>query len=465
MVLPRPAFVTSDGAVASAEAVADPRRRRRLTAGDIRLALVAADAIAVIVAIAVAFRTDAALPVSSKFVLVVVVLGAASLSRLYRRADLMLTSGTLEETRGLLQVVTVAMLAVALMTEGGAELIDTVMFGGALLITLLAFRAQVRRITRSISAAERTVVVGQPERFDTFRRHLAAAQASTEVTAWLDIAHVGDTLADVQAIVDRHDAERVIVLADEPALHAAHVARRARKAGATVTVAPYVAASLGPDVMTELVGGSLTFTAGSSTLTSGQRALKRTVDLVGASLLILFMAPVLAAVALAVKVTSAGPILFWQTRVGKNGRRFRIAKFRTMVADAERLKDDLRMHNEADGIFKMAADPRITRIGRWLRRSSLDELPQLLNVIRGDMSLVGPRPLVRDEDAKVEGWQRDRLGLPPGMTGPWQIMGSARIPLRDMVLLDYHYVSNWSVWSDVRILLRTATFVVCGRGL
>jgi lipopolysaccharide/colanic/teichoic acid biosynthesis glycosyltransferase len=136
-----------------------------------------------------------------------------------------------------------------------------------------------------------------------------------------------------------------------------------------------------------------------------------------------------------------------------------------MVHDAEERKETLRPLNEAQGLFKIADDPRITRVGRFLRRTSLDELPQLVNVWRGEMSLVGPRPLVVDEDAKVRGLDRHRLHLTPGMTGHWQILGSARLPMQEMVGIDYLYVANWSLWTDVKILLRTIPYVLASRGM
>jgi lipopolysaccharide/colanic/teichoic acid biosynthesis glycosyltransferase len=136
-----------------------------------------------------------------------------------------------------------------------------------------------------------------------------------------------------------------------------------------------------------------------------------------------------------------------------------------MVVGADRLKDDLRAHNEAgDGFFKITADPRITRVGRVLRRTSLDELPQLLNVLRGEMSLVGPRPLVTDEDARIEGLARQRLHLTPGMTGHWQVLGSSHIPLHEMLSIDYLYVANWSLWTDVKLLARTVGHVLARGG-
>jgi lipopolysaccharide/colanic/teichoic acid biosynthesis glycosyltransferase len=181
--------------------------------------------------------------------------------------------------------------------------------------------------------------------------------------------------------------------------------------------------------------------------------------------MLIAVAPVLGAVALAVGFDSPGPVFFRQTRIGRDGRAFQIFKFRTMVREAEALKRGLAHLNESDGLFKMARDPRVTRVGQFLRRSSLDELPQLLNVWRGEMSLVGPRPLVVDEDAKIEGLVRGRLHLTPGMTGDWQILGSSRIPLHEMVDIDYLYVTNWSLWTDLKILLRTVPYVLARRGM
>src|SRR5207244_3359643 len=140
-------------------------------------------------------------------------------------------------------------------------------------------------------------------------------------------------------------------------------------------------------------------------------------------------------------------------------------KFRTMEEGADFRKSELLSLNEADGLFKIADDPRITRVGRFLRSTSLDELPQLWNVLRGKMSLVGPRPLVADDDRRVDGWHRRRLQLTPGMTGHWQILGSSRIPLHEMVELDYLYIVNWSLWGDVKLLLRTLPHVLARNGL
>jgi lipopolysaccharide/colanic/teichoic acid biosynthesis glycosyltransferase len=189
-------------------------------------------------------------------------------------------------------------------------------------------------------------------------------------------------------------------------------------------------------------------------------------DLAGAAILLLVLSPLLAAIAIAIKLDSPGPVLFRQRRMGYRGVPFEVLKFRTMVDGADAAKAKLIAQNEAGGgLFKMKDDPRVTRVGKVLRRSSLDELPQLINVLRGEMALVGPRPLVLEEDSRIEGWQRTRLELMPGMTGPWQVFGSARIPLDEMVKIDYQYGANWSLWLDVKVLLRTAAFVAGRRGL
>jgi lipopolysaccharide/colanic/teichoic acid biosynthesis glycosyltransferase len=180
--------------------------------------------------------------------------------------------------------------------------------------------------------------------------------------------------------------------------------------------------------------------------------------------LLILASPLMAAIAIAIKLDSPGPVLFRQTRIGRGGRAFSMFKFRSMYDRADELKDQLRHRNEADGLFKIADDPRITKVGKLLRRSSLDELPQLLNVVAGRMSLVGPRPLVPEEDREIRGWHRRRLELTPGMTGPWQVLGSARIPLREMVTIDYLYVANWGLWGDIKILLRTVGAVFARRG-
>lgn len=196
-------------------------------------------------------------------------------------------------------------------------------------------------------------------------------------------------------------------------------------------------------------------------LSRSSRLLKSSIDVALAGLGLLLLSPVLLLIAAAIKLDSRGPVLFRQVRMGSGGRTFRILKFRTMVADAEERKQELahlNVHAQNGGdarMFKLGDDPRITRVGAFLRRYSLDELPQLVNVLRGEMSLVGPRPLILSEDAHVADWARDRLNLKPGVTGLWQVLGRSDIPFDEMTKLDYLYVTSWSMWGDLRLILRT----------
>ena len=200
-------------------------------------------------------------------------------------------------------------------------------------------------------------------------------------------------------------------------------------------------------------------------LSRSSRAAKRTFDLVVTAILLIAIAPLFAVIAILIKLDSHGSVFFRQVRMGTSNTTFVIFKFRTMVNDADELKDQLahlNRHATPGGdprMFKVAADPRVTRVGYLLRALSLDELPQLINVLRGEMSLIGPRPLILDEDRHVNAWGRRRLALKPGMTGLWQVSGRSAIPFDEMVKLDYLYVTNWSLSEDCRILLRTVPLV------
>lgn len=205
----------------------------------------------------------------------------------------------------------------------------------------------------------------------------------------------------------------------------------------------------------------------SAQLSPAARLVKRTLDIVVSAGALIVLAPVFAAVAIAIKIDSPGPVFFRQERLGSRHQPFSIWKFRTMRRDAESLRMDMAHLNEMEGsgpLFKMKEDPRITRIGRFLRRTSIDELPQLINVVRGSMSLVGPRPFVTHEAVQIQGWGQRRLDLAPGITGLWQVRGRNDVPFEEMVQLDYMYVTNWSVWWDLRILLQTIPTVLAQRG-
>jgi len=196
-----------------------------------------------------------------------------------------------------------------------------------------------------------------------------------------------------------------------------------------------------------------------------QRALKRLFDVIVSAVMIWVLLPLLAGVALAIRLDSPGPILFRQVRVGLHGRRFRMLKFRSMCVDADAQKARLAALNEVSGpVFKIRADPRVTRVGRVLRKFSIDELPQLLNVLRGDMSLVGPRPPVPQEVAQYEPWQQRRLSVRPGLTCIWQVSGRSQISFEDWMCMDMQYIDHWTLKSDFGLLLKTVPVVLTGEG-
>ena len=218
-------------------------------------------------------------------------------------------------------------------------------------------------------------------------------------------------------------------------------------------------------VAPQSVGGLLALSVHAARLTRAQAIAKRTFDVVLSGLSLVLLAPLLMMIALLIKLETPGPVLFRQERVGLHRRRFKVLKFRTMVVGAERMLADLAAHNEADGpLFKMRNDPRVTRIGQHLRRYSLDELPQLWNVLMGEMSLVGPRPpLPREVDA-YEDWQLDRLEVRPGITGLWQVSGRSELPFDEYVRLDLFYIENWSLAYDLFIVAKTIPMLLAARG-
>ncbi|HEY3728956.1 MAG TPA: sugar transferase [Solirubrobacteraceae bacterium] len=274
------------------------------------------------------------------------------------------------------------------------------------------------------------------------------------------------TWRELARVVRAHAVERVIIAPGGDEESVLDCVRLVKALGVKVSVLPRLLEVVGSSAMFDEIDGITLLGVRQYGLSKSSALLKRLVDVVGAVVGLVLLAPVFVILAVAIRVDSPGPPFFRQLRIGRRGERFSMLKFRTMVKDADELKARVRHLNEVDGgLFKIGDDPRITRVGRFLRRTSVDELPQLFNVLKGDMSLVGPRPLVQDEDALIEGWRRRRLAVKPGMTGLWQVFGSARIPMHEMVKIDYIYGANWSVWLDVKILLRTLPYMVTRRGL
>jgi exopolysaccharide biosynthesis polyprenyl glycosylphosphotransferase len=291
-----------------------------------------------------------------------------------------------------------------------------------------------------------------------------------QVAPWSTDAFSAPRLAEIRDLAQTLDVHRAIIApgwgASADAGETLNLVRTLKAVGVRVSVLPRMLEVVGSSVEFDDLHGVTLMGVRRFDLSRSSSALKRSFDVLGASLGLLAISPLLIAFAVAIKLDGRGPVFFRQLRVGRHGRRFYMLKFRTMIPDAEALKESLRHRNEAqEGLFKIAQDPRVTRMGRFLRKTALDELPQLFNIVKGEMSLVGPRPLVIEEDERIAGWHRRRLELMPGMTGPWQILGPARVPLKEMVALDYLYVANWSLWTDVKILLRTVPHVLGRRGL
>ncbi len=275
-------------------------------------------------------------------------------------------------------------------------------------------------------------------------------------------------LDDLPALLAHGGADRVII-AFSRASHGDLLSciRTCRDFGVSVDVVPRLFEFLDGARSLDNVGGLPLLSLGTPRLTRSSQISKRALDALGSVLLLVALLPLLLVIAIAVKAQSRGPILFKQRRVGAHGEEFRLIKFRSMYQDAEDRKSDLfELNDNEDGVmFKIRRDPRVTPVGRWLRRFSLDELPQLINVVKGEMSLVGPRPLIPQESAALaEDWHVRRLTLRPGITGTWQVQGRSESPFDEMVRLDYQYVAGWSLARDVEILLATLPAVLSGRG-
>ena len=203
-----------------------------------------------------------------------------------------------------------------------------------------------------------------------------------------------------------------------------------------------------------------------ASIQGGQLLAKRAIDALAASAVLIAAALPMAVIALLIRATSEGPILYRQLRVGKDGKRFTLVKFRCMVDGADEMRAELMAQHDTQDprLFKLRDDPRLTRVGRVLRRWSLDELPQFWHVLRGEMSLVGPRPQMPDEVADYEEWHLQRLAVTPGLTGLWQVNGRSKLSFDEMVRLDLYYAEHWSPWLDIKIVLRTVPAVLLGRG-
>ena len=388
---------------------------------------------------------------------------------LYDRDELRLVHSTLDEVPVLLELTGLFALCVTILHSVVAEgALSGPEIAGLWLGTFAAIlvgRTAARSLAGRVAPSERCLLIGDEELADRVRERLGSSAARATVVASLpltgDILETLDSPRSLRQIVSELRVHRIILAPNTTHMSdVAELIRVAKAVGVRVSVLPRMFEAVGAAVEFDDVDGLTMLGVRRFGLVRSSHLLKRAFDIVAGSIVLLLVAPLMAAIAVAIRLDSKGPVFFRQPRVGRDGRHFRIFKYRSMVTDADDQKDRLRELNEAgDGLFKITHDPRVTRVGAFLRRTSLDELPQLFNVMRGEMSLVGPRPLVIDEDAMVVGLDRSRLHLTPGMTGPWQVLGT-RVPMQEMVAIDYLYVSNWSLWLDLKVLLRTVRHVL-----
>ena len=296
---------------------------------------------------------------------------------------------------------------------------------------------------------------------------VAACVVGQTDPASIDGVPVAGQLADIADVVSRWGADTVAVLACPEMIgtRLRDLAWDLEKTGTDLCVAPALLDVAGPRTTIRPVAGLPLLHVDHPDLRGVRWLIKSAFDRAVALSALIALTPLLTGIALTIRLTDSGPALFRQTRVGKNGRQFTVYKFRTMVADAEARKAELKALNECDGLlFKIRHDPRITRVGSWLRRYSLDELPQLINVLAGDMSLVGPRPALPDETSAYGPHMRRRLAVKPGITGLWQVSGRSDLPWEESVRLDVRYVENWSFVLDLQILWKTWSAVTHGAG-
>jgi exopolysaccharide biosynthesis polyprenyl glycosylphosphotransferase len=456
------------------------RARRRLVLADLISAGVAVAAVSLLgtgIDVVSAALTGAVLAAS---VLVI----SASIG-LYSHDSARLGGTTLDEFPRLVHAATGSVLVVWLLAEAGGWLDDpqVLPLWLALLTSIVTGRAAVRWKMRSRDEPERCLVIGDEPTAALIADKLRASRSveskllNAEMVGRVALHHghlsanggppMLGSVERLEEVLAHERIERVVVAPEvSHRKETLDAIRKIRSLGVNVSLMPRSAELLGDRWVFDDVEGLGMLGMPSSRVTGLSRAVKRAFDLIVSSLGLVILSPLLIAIAVGIKLGSPGPVFFRQLRRGGARSSFELLKFRTMRDGADSEKQSLEALNEgADGFFKISSDPRITRLGFFLRRHYLDELPQLLNVLRGEMSMVGPRPLIPEETTRLTGWRGERWRVRPGITGIWQMLGSSRIPFDEMARLDYQYVNSWSLWLDVKIIIRTIFRVFRGRGV
>jgi exopolysaccharide biosynthesis polyprenyl glycosylphosphotransferase len=478
-------------------AEADSRRRVRRSKGRVR-SLIAADLSALVLSAAgttlVAGVTSPPVVLAPAWALAalgvaaaVMWIGVLSVYGLYERQSRSIAPGSFDEVAPLFNALLAGSLLLLLVDQGlkrAARIsvytpLDAVLFLAFALVLVPCARFGLRRwVLPRLLGPRRALIVGAGPVGKIVERQINThPEYGLELVGFVDDEPetsrapatepllLGRT-ADLARLVDELNVDRVVLTESRaPYEQTLELVRAMRRPDVHLSIVPNYFEVFASNATIEELGGMPVVSLPPMALSRSVRVIKRTFDVAVAATALLVLAPLLVVVAIAIKLDSQGPVLFRQLRNGRGGRPFRIIKFRTMVADAETRRFDLASENELHGpLFKMREDPRLTRVGRFLRRWSIDELPQLWNVVRGEMSLVGPRPFVVHENNQIAGWAARRLETTPGITGLWQMLGRNDVPFEEMVKLDYVYVTNWSLWWDLKILVQTIPVVLARKG-
>jgi exopolysaccharide biosynthesis polyprenyl glycosylphosphotransferase len=466
-----------------APAVLSPRGLKRgrtwmLAAGDL-----VALTVAYTVSYVVADRIAPLPPVSAApwFLLLVAVTapivwaGVFTAYHLYDNDNLKISVSSFDEVRDLFHAILAGSLGYLIVSQAVRYFFDwwiyapaeAVLFLGAALVVIPIVRGSIRSwVFPKVMKPRRTLIVGSgPEADLVFRKLKTHPEYGLQVVGFLDgeaaeplPAPVLGSPADVAQVVEDYEIDRVL-LASSVGSHedTLDLVRTVRRPDVQVSIVPRYFEIFTSHAILDDVEGMPVVTLPPMRLGRSARVLKRGFDMVVSATALLVLAPLLGMVALAIRLDSPGPVFFRQPRRGRLGSTFRIVKFRSMRIGAEQERSDVLHMNEVDGpLFKIKGkDPRVTRVGAFIRKTSIDELPQLWNVLRGEMSLVGPRPFVVYEADQITGWATRRLDMTPGITGLWQVLGRNDIPFEEMTKLDYLYVTGWSLWGDIQLVLRT----------
>jgi exopolysaccharide biosynthesis polyprenyl glycosylphosphotransferase len=405
---------------------------------------------------------------------------------LYDRDDALAHNSTVDDLPGAFHVLTFGSVIVFgighLLGVYHWDLRTLFAFGLFAIAFVIAGRLAVRAICRRLkSLAQNTLIVGAGEVGQLIAKKLANhPEYHLDFVGFVDtqprprpLAHAPlellGTPQELPEIVRRHEVDRVIIAFPSHSDTEMIDLIRLTQSDIQIDVVPRLFENLSRTVAVHAIEGIPLLGLAPPRLSRSSNLIKRVTDIALSIPLLVLLSPLFAVVATLIKLDSRGPVFFRQVRVGAEDLPFRIYKFRTMYTSAEARKGEvahLNKHAQPGGdprMFKIPDDPRVTRFGRFLRKTSLDELPQFLNVLKGEMSLVGPRPLILEEDRHVDLWARKRLSLKPGITGLWQVLGRDEIPFAEMVRLDYLYVTNWSFWQDISLLLQTLPLVFSGR--